>query len=829
MSAEKAQTPSKQTEELEGDTSIFLIDESSFDEADESPKKGNDTRVDESSELSSIDSTAAQASVEHNSEKTDTKKAPEASYKQDTLNNNLAKVRVEKLQETLHGNTQLDSIDRKVPTWPIDESFTPEEYQKLPQSLRDSLVEASYLPNGLTHINLVESKQFSSKELALSYIADVSEHEGFTVSLKQEGDRTHAYCNQKALSTSNSLKRQHPEDDTSKICSFHAILQKQPEGNQWELQVKHAEHGHGPQESAASAKRRRLTQFQKLSQVDLPLPDSIKSELTVQNSETPDNSNAAGLKSLVGALRFENALLTEELDAERNVTQMFWTTADCMDMLKQYPEVLFINFTKSADMPTLVHVVGITSLNTTFEVGYAFIKSTDVSDFRWMLLALKTTASSYFDQEYLPSAVLTHRESSLIAAVDTVFENTGQVCLSQLTRDVYERSLGQFQDPKDQAKFMKHFQELVDSETSDIYMYNHSDFNRKYSKTSIFDYITQCWLVYKNKFVRAWADQHMHFNNYSMGKAVITQKKVKQFADESKGDFLKLLGSLTVYLATLKKEHEALLQKETRECALKFYVPFYDDVRFKISSHALEMIKEQHEMYLEAMSSHEPLHRCTRMFTTTTGLPCKHTLSRPVTMDDLHPHWWLIQQKALKEAVSESDRLANELNYKFERTMHRVKEHFLNYASLESREFMLMNMIKYFSKAGVNTVDYKSLYGITSPTNAGTRGNSPALTRGKSPAPNHTEVLPPQPPTGVPTETSAVAAATKIKTGLLAQKPSFEGKEIKISSPQIYEDDRHETEAATDLYATTTRRCGKCNQVGHNSRTCGNRISLQGV
>lgn len=725
--------------------------------------------------------------------------------------------------------------------WPIDKLVNDAEFAALPGSIRSSLVTSADFSNGLTYIPSIEPKFCDDKHTAFEYIEVFADSEGFAVSYKQKGDKYQFSCNHDKVYT-QSHKRPCPDDEvanphsglTYDACPFNVAVSMHDGSGVWAVNVVYGEHNHGPVGRAASAKKRRYTYFQKTLHFDnshLKLTDQPLSSLEKSTaSDEPESSEM--LKGLVGALTFDNALLEDQLDEHGNVTHLFWTSKDCVDMLQQFPEVLFINTSKSPGMPVLVHITGITAFNTTFEVGYAFINSAGLDDFRWVLYCLKDVMCKHLEKDYTPSAVITYRDPMLLTAVDHVFENTSQICVTQLMLDVHRQCDAAFETVDDRTGFMTRFRELVDSETPDIYVYNESDFLKTYAHTHILVSVMDHWLCYKTKFVRAWADQHMHFNNYSMGKAEAAQAELKKVVEESNGDMLKIYYKIKDILKQKKSEYEQLVLNETQRCPAKYFVSFYDDVRFKVSTHALDMIKEQHEMYLEAVSVKEPLHRCTRVFTTTTGLPCKHTLSRPVVMDDLHPHWWLTKQKVIKNTLSQSDRLANDLTTKLDRTFGIVREHFMHFSSLEAREFMLANMIKYFSKAGVSSVDSRLLNGLPSSlatSHASARATSPVS--GLSPSIvhgsgakifTHSDTL----------KSEVEGSSSSLREGLVASTRTKD----ESRSSVVLGDEVRGIENKADKYGQiletspiTMRRCGKCNKIGHNARTCGQRVSLRGV
>lgn len=717
--------------------------------------------------------------------------------------------------------------------WPIDKYVSAEEFKKFPTVVKQSLFESAQYANGHTYIKQMDSKTFETQDDAVRFVLNFADDEGFMVArdtyddgqlkgfrcvhdviygqtrkrsydeaLRSDDFKSKPETGAGADASSNNAPK--PSDTPAETEDYRPCPFK-VEITGSRLEVICSEHNHGPVGPAASAKRRRLTCFQKSIHDDFVVPAFIKpisiaspggiaslhsASGSALSTAAPMSAGVLGgvagshektrydqLKGLVGALTFDNALIEDVVDDEGRVSNLFWTTQDCVDMLQQYPEVLFIDFIKSSGgSPILVHIVGITGLNTTFEVGYAFISEVSLAEFSWVLYSLKDVVSKYLQKPYEPSAVITHREPMLLNAVDTVFQNTSQICVAQLMREVNDRASAAFSDVDERKQFIKVFQELVDSETPDIYAYNETDFRRKYGKTKMLEYVTYHWLVYKTKFVRAWADQHRHFNNYSMGKAELAQTTVRAYMDDAKGDLLKFYYKINELLARKKRAHEELVENELVKCPVKFYVPFYDDVRFKISTFALELIKEQHELYLEART----LHRCTGMFTTTTGLPCKHTLSRPVTMSDCHTHWWLSKNRPFNALLSHSDLISNDLTSKFDRTFQLARQHFLSLATPDAKERLLSSVSQYFHKLGVPNVAL--------PRRSST--SSQLSSRENTPPPLHHNL----PSSFLPTSISYI----------------------------VHSEGDSDTSGAEDG-KIKIRRCGRCNQIGHNSRTCTHR------
>ena len=95
------------------------------------------------------------------------------------------------------------------------------------------------------------------------------------------------------------------------------------------------------------------------------------------------------------------AALAEQLDAgefswevvtteQGHITHLFFAAHKSLALYERYPEVLLLDCTYKTNqfkMP-LLNIIGITGLNTTFYVGFAFIRTEQEGDFTWILQQL---------------------------------------------------------------------------------------------------------------------------------------------------------------------------------------------------------------------------------------------------------------------------------------------------------------------------------------------------------------------------------------------------------------------------------------------------------
>ena len=99
----------------------------------------------------------------------------------------------------------------------------------------------------------------------------------------------------------------------------------------------------------------------------------------------------------------------------------------------------------------------------------------------------------------------------------------------------------------------------------------------------------------------------------------------------------------------VNQEHEIYADIESQRIRIQhnFRIPFLENILGKVSFHALNLIKKQHdEAVRHARSVSSPI-GCTGELVRTMGLPCEHLIARcllngrKVEMADIHPQWRL--------------------------------------------------------------------------------------------------------------------------------------------------------------------------------------------
>jgi hypothetical protein len=141
----------------------------------------------------------------------------------------------------------------------------------------------------------------------------------------------------------------------------------------------------------------------------------------------------------------DDFLWNKQQDQHGHVTHLFISFGKALDLYRAYPEVLLIDSTYKTNwfnMP-LCNMVGITAVNTTFFVCFAFLKTSQQPDFSWTLEQLSAVAGS----SHKPQVVVTDRDLALMNAVAVVFPTSKHLlCTWHIDKNVKARCWPFFED-----------------------------------------------------------------------------------------------------------------------------------------------------------------------------------------------------------------------------------------------------------------------------------------------------------------------------------------------------------------------------------------------
>ncbi|CAK8566772.1 unnamed protein product [Lathyrus sativus] len=114
------------------------------------------------------------------------------------------------------------------------------------------------------------------------------------------------------------------------------------------------------------------------------------------------------------------------------VRDIFWTHQDSINLFNTFLTVLILDSTYKTNKYTLplFEMVGITSTEETYVVGFAFLEYEKEDNFKW---ALEVCQSLLKDQVEMPKAIVTDRDTALMNAVSKVFPSSNALLCRYLS------------------------------------------------------------------------------------------------------------------------------------------------------------------------------------------------------------------------------------------------------------------------------------------------------------------------------------------------------------------------------------------------------------
>ncbi|TVY74433.1 PKS-NRPS hybrid synthetase [Fusarium oxysporum f. sp. cubense] len=193
--------------------------------------------------------------------------------------------------------------------------------------------------------------------------------------------------------------------------------------------------------------------------------------------------------------------------------------------LQAYPDVLILDCTYKTNkygMP-LLDLIGVDSCQRSFCVAFAFLSGECEEDYFWALDRFRSLCENHRIRH--PSVILTDRCLACMNAVDTCFPSSRPLlCLWHVNKAVLHYCQPGFtrqtqgDNPGIEAwdEFYGHWHSIIKSPNEQTFHERVSEFEKKYLPDYIEEvrYIKTNWLdQYKEKLVKAWVNQHPHFDN----------------------------------------------------------------------------------------------------------------------------------------------------------------------------------------------------------------------------------------------------------------------------------------------------------------------------
>ncbi|KAG6990012.1 PKS-NRPS hybrid synthetase [Fusarium oxysporum f. sp. conglutinans] len=341
------------------------------------------------------------------------------------------------------------------------------------------------------------------------------------------------------------------------------------------------------------------------------------------------------------------------LDDKGVVTAVIFAHPDSLLYVKSYPEVLIMDCTYKTNkykMP-LLDIVGIDACQKTFCVAFAFLSGEEEADFNWALTRLR----SLFEEHGigLPSVILTDRQLALMNAISSLTcfpEASLLLCIWHINKAVLSNCMPAFAKGRDHTEgieewreFYRLWQEIAYSKTKEAYNERLQKFRERYEADHLIEvgYIITIWLEpHKEKFVRAWTDQWLHFEQYATSRCEGIHHLVKSDMNSSQADLFEAWRVIKRVITNQLSEIQAnQARQQVTTPNIQESMALYDNIRGWVSHEAILRVEGQRKRLLSELPA------CTGVFSKTTGLPCAHIIlplqqkEECLQISHFHSHW----------------------------------------------------------------------------------------------------------------------------------------------------------------------------------------------
>ncbi|XP_073221248.1 uncharacterized protein [Cicer arietinum] len=330
----------------------------------------------------------------------------------------------------------------------------------------------------------------------------------------------------------------------------------------------------------------------------------------------------------------------EDSDVMRDI---FWAHPDSVKLLNLFPIVLIMDSTYKTNkyrMP-LLEIVGMTSTEKTFVVGFAYLECEREENFCWALERLKDL---FVTQNKFPQVIVTDRDLALMNAVGIVFPHA----VNLLCRFHIEKNVGakckQYVLKDRQESILNMWKDIMYCSNEKEYMMRLHMFEQSCVDTKVFvDYVKETWLTpHKERFVEAWTNKVMHLGNTTTNRVESAHWKLKLMLENSMGDLCKCWEAMNNMIRLQHKRIRASFQKSFYDEEHEHRNPFYQRLNTFVSTEAQRRIAEEYDK-VEWVGTDKSICGCS--LRRTYGLPCACELGQyklmgePIPLDSVHIQW----------------------------------------------------------------------------------------------------------------------------------------------------------------------------------------------
>ncbi|RFU74564.1 mutator-like element transposase [Trichoderma arundinaceum] len=454
--------------------------------------------------------------------------------------------------------------------------------------------------------------------------------------------------------------------------------------------TKHAKHNHEPSHHpSAHPTHRRLDDSSKATLSELVSagvsprdiqtylrrqnPQSLATRRVVYNyiSKVKDDMHEgqSSIHALINQLDREGFWSRVRVDENQRVTAILFAHPGSLRYLQAYSDLLLLDCTYKTNeyqMP-LLDMIGVDACQQSFCTAFAFLSGEQEEDYVWAVERLRSLYEAC--DAKLPSVVLSDRCLACLNAIGAVFPSAHSLpCLWHANRAVLAHCLPNFSfqerlaagiaadastrrgnQSAGWAEFYSFWHSIMQSPTEAEFNRRVAAFEEKYLPDHAEEvaYIQRTWLQpYKEKLVKAWVDEYMHFGNTVTSRVEGIHALLKSYLKTSKFNLFDVWRAIKHAVENQLSEIQSKqARQQTRKPTTHANSGLFNALHGWIPHEAIKKVEEQRKL-LEKTDPPVSL-VCSGTFTKAFGLPCVHKIKslldrkQGFRIDDFHKQWHL--------------------------------------------------------------------------------------------------------------------------------------------------------------------------------------------
>ncbi|KAI5410840.1 hypothetical protein KIW84_056108 [Lathyrus oleraceus] len=481
------------------------------------------------------------------------------------------------------------------------------------------------------------TERFGTREEVIRWIKEVGIDNKVTVIISRSDTKTgkRGRSNKIIFGCDKGGKHKISDSGTqsaSKKCGCPFKIRSTPakDGSGWKIDVKCGLHNHGlPDRLEGHSFIGRLTTDEKQHVADLAkrhvaprnillslqdkFPENVTRITQVYKHKSVIEKEIRGPRSEIQHLfkLIEDAgyvYWSRKKDDSEVVREIFWAHPDSVKLLNIFPIVLVMDSTYKTNKyrQPLFEIVGMTSTELTFAVGFAYMESEQTENFCWVLEKLKEL---FVKKDMCPQVILTDRDLALMKAIEVVFPNS----INLLCRFHINKNVG----AKCKQHVVNDLQKTIDTLWMEVvWASDEVEYGQRLHQleqacvdySGFINYVKDTWLTpHRHRFVGAWINRVLHLGNTTTNRVESAHWKLKQMLGNSIGDMVKCWEAMNNNLRVIASLHgygEDGWSMVRRELGLELIDKDRSTLYDKLFSNRLSAVRES--LMIESFGSQPP-------------------------------------------------------------------------------------------------------------------------------------------------------------------------------------------------------------------------------